>query len=29
MFDIEAKGSAKVADFQNFANRFAFGEYQA
>ena len=27
MLDIEAKGSAKVADFQNFAKSFAFGDY--
>lgn len=27
MLDMEAKGSAKVADFQNFAKSFAFGEY--
>jgi putative DNA methylase len=24
---VEAKGSAKVADFQNFAKSFAFGDY--
>jgi putative DNA methylase len=27
MLDMEAKGSAKVADFQNFAKSFAFGDY--
>jgi putative DNA methylase len=27
MLDMEAKGSAKVADFQNFAKSFAFGGY--
>ena len=27
MLDMEAKGSAKVADFQNFARSFAFGGY--
>ncbi|MEH2592993.1 anti-phage-associated DUF1156 domain-containing protein [Bradyrhizobium sp. AZCC 1721] len=27
MLDMEAKGSAKVADFQNFAKSFAFGNY--
>jgi putative DNA methylase len=27
MLDMEAKGSAKVADFQNFARSFAFGDY--
>ena len=27
MLDMEAKGSTKVADFQNFANSFAFGDY--
>jgi putative DNA methylase len=27
MLDMEAKGSAKVADFQNFARSFAFGAY--
>lgn len=27
MLDMEAKGSAKVADFQNFAKSFAFGAY--
>jgi putative DNA methylase len=27
MLDVEAKGSAKVADFQNFAKSFAFGDY--
>jgi putative DNA methylase len=27
MLDMEAKGSAKVADFQNFAKSFAFGSY--
>jgi putative DNA methylase len=27
MLDMEAKGSAKVADFQNFAKCFAFGDY--
>jgi putative DNA methylase len=29
MLDMEAKGSAKVADFQNFAKSFAFGDYAA
>ena len=29
MLDMEAKGSAKVADFQNFAKSFAFGDYTA
>ena len=28
MLDMEAKGSAKVADFQNFARSFAFGGYE-
>ncbi len=27
MLDMEARGSAKVADFQNFAKSFAFGDY--
>jgi putative DNA methylase len=27
MLDVEAKGSTKVADFQNFARSFAFGDY--
>jgi putative DNA methylase len=27
MFDMEAKGTTKVADFQNFAKSFAFGDY--
>lgn len=27
MLDMEAKGSAKVADFQNFAKSFAFADY--
>lgn len=27
MLDMEAKGSAKVADFQNFAKSFTFGDY--
>ena len=27
MLDMEAKGSTKVADFQNFAKSFAFGDY--
>ncbi|MGO9358733.1 MAG: hypothetical protein ACLP1D_13825, partial [Xanthobacteraceae bacterium] len=27
MLDMEAKGSAKVADFQDFARSFAFGDY--
>jgi putative DNA methylase len=27
MLDMEAKGSAKVADFQNFAKSFAYGDY--
>lgn len=27
MLDMEAKGSAKVADFQSFAKSFAFGDY--
>jgi putative DNA methylase len=27
MLDMEAKGAAKVADFQNFAKSFAFGDY--
>ena len=27
MLDVEAKGSAKVADFQNFAKSFAYGDY--
>ncbi|MDR6632296.1 putative DNA methylase [Phyllobacterium sp. 1468] len=27
MLDMESKGSAKVADFQNFAKSFAFGDY--
>lgn len=27
MLDMEAKGSAKVADFQNFAKSFAFSDY--
>jgi putative DNA methylase len=27
MLDMEAKGSARVADFQNFAKSFAFGDY--
>jgi putative DNA methylase len=27
MLDMEAKGSTKVADFQNFARSFAFGDY--
>lgn len=27
MLDMEAKGSARVADFQNFARSFAFGDY--
>lgn len=27
MLDMEAKGSAKVADFQNFAKSFAYGGY--
>lgn len=27
MLDMEAKGAAKVADFQNFARSFAFGDY--
>ena len=29
MLDMEAKGTAKVADFQNFAKSFAFGDYAA
>jgi putative DNA methylase len=29
MLDVEARGSAKVADFQNFAKSFAFGDYAA
>ncbi len=29
MLDMESKGSAKVADFQNFAKSFAFGDYTA
>ena len=27
MLDMEAKGTAKVADFQNFAKSFAYGDY--
>jgi putative DNA methylase len=27
MLDMEAKGTTKVADFQNFAKSFAFGDY--
>jgi len=27
MLDMEARGSAKVADFQNFAKSFAYGDY--
>jgi putative DNA methylase len=27
MLDMEAKGATKVADFQNFAKRFAYGDY--
>ncbi|RWK94988.1 MAG: DUF1156 domain-containing protein [Mesorhizobium sp.] len=27
MLDMESKGSAKVADFQNFAKSFAYGDY--
>ena len=27
MLDMEAKGATKVADFQNFAKSFAFGDY--
>jgi putative DNA methylase len=27
MLDMESKGAAKVADFQNFAKSFAFGDY--
>jgi putative DNA methylase len=27
MLDMEAKGAAKVADFQNFARSFAYGDY--
>jgi len=29
MLDMEAKGATKVADFQNFAKSFAFGDYTA
>ncbi len=29
MLDMEAKGSAKVADFQNFARSFAYADYQS
>ena len=29
MLDMEAKGATKVADFQNFAKSFAFGDYAA
>jgi putative DNA methylase len=28
MLDMEARGSAKVADFQNFAKSFAYGDYK-
>ena len=27
MLDMEAKGATKVADFQNFAKSFAYGDY--